>query len=268
MHPTLFSLRSRGNKPQELQPIAKQFPTEVPQRMKLSNLLNLVLIVVTFAGMYHGYGLHTEHKRLHEELASLSSSFGDFSQEPDSSPQIIRLNTNDPMVFQWRVYLPPGYSGEVIDRCERFGSPLKIGHKMPWTYPAEFLITQKFEVQRNSEQAITIRSNIHCTNWAANQSGPVNYTSGQGSSRPMLQSRLSGNRGSLSSKFVADHWDDLVFEMAQAGNSSVLVEETDLFKVAIPDELMKDYLATNPSSRKGKSEDVLKDLYLEVKKSD
>ena len=72
--------------------------------MKFSSILNLVLIAVTCGGVYHGYRLRCERQRLQEEFASLSSSFGEFSVGQNSAPQIVRLETDEPMGFQWRVY--------------------------------------------------------------------------------------------------------------------------------------------------------------------
>ena len=235
--------------------------------MKFSSLLNLILIAVTFLGLYYGQSLRTEQKRLREEFASLSSSYGEFSQEKKSLPQIIRLDTNEPMVFQWRVYLPAGYTGEVIGSSGR-GRSTKLGHSMPWNHPAEFLVTQNFEVRSgevrsgfgaNSKQVRSIRSSIQCTNWVAKQAGPVNYTSGQGNGRPLLLT-VAG------SEFIVDHWDEFDFEAADAnGIPSAIDEEISLLKVTIPEELMKEYLL-EVGSRKRKNKNVLKNLFLKIKK--
>ena len=234
--------------------------------MKFSSLLNLLLIVVTFAGVFRCYQLQTQVDNLHSEFESLSPSYGDFSQEPNS-PQIVRLKTNDPMVFQWRVYLPAGYSGVVSDRIGRkglFGTrSLSLGHGMPWNYPAEFLITQKFKVNTgegfgsNSWQRNSILTDIQCTNWVASQAGPVKYVSGQGSGGNELVS--------WGAEYLVDHWSDIVFASDDAGSTSVFEDKVDLLKVTIPEELMEEYLATQ-GSRRRENENVLKDLYLKIRK--
>ncbi len=240
--------------------------------MKFSSLLNLIFIVVTFAGVFRCYQLQSQLKQIHNEIESLSLSYGDFSQQK-SLPQIVRLKTNDPMVFQWRVYLPPGYSGVVSDRISRtaFSRPLNLGHDMPWSYPSEILITQKFEVNHGEAQPNlgpnfkpwkSIRTDIQCTNWAVDQTEPVSYVSGQGRGGRRLAT-------SARAEFVLDHWDEIVLAPNEAGNSSVIEDEVNLLQVTIPEELMEEYLdhVRREGSRPRENENVLKDLYLKIKKN-
>ena len=226
--------------------------------MKFSSILNLVLIAVTFAGVYQCYRLRCERQRLQEEYASLSSRFGEFSEGQNSVPQIVRLETDDPMVFQWRVYLPAGYTG-VVQNHNDFRRPslfsrrgINLGHRMPWSYPAEFLITQKFEFRFEFSRPI-VNSHIQCTNWVTNQSEPVNYTSGGGRGRSMRPSQ-----------FLVDYWSEIEFEADDAFGQSIEVDDgIRLLRVKIPEQLMEEYLAA--SGGRGE-EGVLTNLYLSIEK--
>ena len=225
--------------------------------MKFSSLLNLVLITVILVGVYHTYRLRNEKQRLQEEFTSLSSRFGEFSEEQKLVPQIVRLETDEPMVFQWRVYLPAGYAGELKNRRASSRWTPKLGHTMPWNYPAEFLITQKFEMR--SDPRKSIYSQVQCTNWVADQDGPVNYTSGQGMGRPLR----SGTAG----EFFADHWREFDFETAVAadGHSIEIGEEVSLLRVKMPEQLVQEYLAERTRPMR-ENEDLLMDLFLIIKK--
>ena len=227
--------------------------------MKFSSILNLVLIAVIFVGIYQGYRLSSQQQRLQEEFASLSSNFGEFSEQQKLVPQIIRLKTDEPMVYQWRVYLPPGYTGELKNPSGFSRRPQKLGFDMPWNYPAEFLITQKFKVQSDPRKSIF--SHVQCTNWVANQSEPVNYTSGQGQGRPLSFGRGRG------SEFFIDRWGEFEFNAVEANGQSIEIadDEISLLRVKIPEQLTKEYIEKNGASKRA-IKDVLLDLILNVKK--
>ena len=68
------------------------------------------------------------------------------------------------------------------------------------------------------------------------------------------------------SEFIVDHWEEFDFEAADAnGIPSAIDEEISLLKVTIPEELMKEYLL-EVGSRKRKNKNVLKNLFLKIKK--
>ena len=209
--------------------------------MKISGFLNLILVAVILVGVYFWYPLQIEQQRLEKEHASLSLIYGDFSEEQKSLPQVIPLESNDPMVFRWRVYLPAGYIGELKNNQFRWN----IGIGMPWNHPAEFLITQTFEVRHKRKFGARMKSiypNVDCITWAVDQYGPVNY-------------RVGGGRGGRpvglfnKSEFLVDHWNELGFKVFEASEKPITTGEFfNLLDVKIPEKLSAEYIAQEKSN--------------------
>ena len=175
-------------------------------KVKVPSTVNLFLITLIVIGAVLLARLQIEKNALAAEYASLNSTYGEFSKAENSAPQIIRLKSNDPWEFRWRVYLPAGYSGAVASslarRMGRFGSS-QLGHNLPWDHPAEFLITQTFEVESSRRsKSKYINSKVQCINWVPDQAGPARFISGQGSGGlcEILNSSLNTGRNLTSNR--------------------------------------------------------------------
>jgi len=210
--------------------------------MKIHHVLNLILVVVMLVGAFFVYQLQVEKRGLEQELASLNSAYGSFPAGKESAPQIIRLETNDPLTYRWRVYLPAGYSGVVRNNASFGRFPAKLGHQMPWNHSAEFLITQIFEFP-NGGRKKSVQSHIQCINWNPDQPGPVNFTSGGGIGRPLLFGRKS--------EFFVDHWEEFVVEALETNSRSIEIDnETQLLAIKTPEHLFEEYQEISRQARK------------------
>lgn len=201
--------------------------------MKISVVIDLALITLALIGVVCLYQKHAEKRQLEKERVGLNSTYGEFSTR--HKPQIIRLETNDPMTFQWRVYLPAGYTGVVTNSSSRRINPPKLGHGMPWNHPAEFLITQTFRVRSNYRSHTKyLDSSIQCINWGLEQGSPADFISGGGSGGPIHRS--------VHLDFLLERWEEFEFEVQEASGQPVEFENRiNLLKVFIPDQLAAEY---------------------------
>jgi hypothetical protein len=109
---------------------------------------DVILLPVVFIGGLLTWQAARERSRLSERYARLARITGDHPIADPSKVHLQALDTDEPMHFAWRVYLPPNYTTVVTGRCfsEEVSSRSWVGPS-PGTGPSDFIGRVRFRVE-------------------------------------------------------------------------------------------------------------------------
>ncbi|MEM7455728.1 MAG: hypothetical protein AAF456_15350 [Planctomycetota bacterium] len=205
----------------------------MPKTRRIQLILNVVLGSIFLVGLIQSILLRQDYLDLVEQQQQYKQIYGEFPESDNSSVRVIKVQTDEPLVFKFRFYLPPGHSC-LIAHTE-FGSGTGtsgVSGASP-TEASECIYT--ICLSHNTEYD-KLDLNVTSEAWIA---GVVDE---------QRNARLSAIGGSFLdrevSRFVLEHRDDLIFSSDQTEGKAIEPgKEFTLFKIAVPESLADEFPA-------------------------
>lgn len=169
----------------------------------------LILIILVAGGRLAMQGI--EYRPLWQERNQLIETLDGFRVRDRSKYLVQMVDTSDPMLFMWRVYIPRGFEPTYFGRCVDGGSTTYHSHFSSGYYLERVSVRFEFDVAQLYVDMQAIQGGCQL---------------GVGDEELVA--------------FCHQHWGDLEIEvLGQGGAIEVDVAgEVDLLRIAVPDELL------------------------------
>lgn len=189
----------------------------------MTRILNLLLIVASAVALVLLVGQRRELGRLESEHDRLASRYGILDVQDPSQFVVLRIATDDPRHFAWRVHYPANLR---IQEYHRFAAGGRIGGSSMYSDAGEYLHRCRFEFTPRTLL-------VH------------------------LLDRSGGGRMGIGNKnlreFLSEHWDELDIDvLAETGTVTVSTDEVLPFLVISIPEHLRDELVERFGQRDAK----------------
>ena len=176
-----------------------------------TRIVNLLLLTIALIGGYFAWQSGQERAALLSHIASIEKRIGSFPIVDPTLVHVQAIDSQQPLEFAWRIYLPANYQMTLHQSFDPYGSSSWGGSA---SEPAEFIARVVLREKNGS---------VACYTSLNNSSG------------------VSGTNSTIHSVAIREQWDHLQIE--QLGKPALAIiqpdEEMTLLRISLPSELFE-----------------------------